>query len=125
MALNALLATMAARSKEEGGMDIHMCVCATDRRGETNVPHLEWHGRRSEIIHRKDRGITIYKTMHTARFYATFLPGSVHSKKIKSSAAAELLLTTNRPGYRTSLRNNQSVRRSVSVAIFAVSEHCS
>ena len=33
-------------------------VCATDGRGDTNVPHLQWHGRCSEIIQRNDRGIT-------------------------------------------------------------------
>ena len=26
--------------------------------GETNVINLQWHGRRSKIIHRKDRGLT-------------------------------------------------------------------
>ena len=33
-------------------------VSATDGRGETNVLHLQWYARRSEIIPRNDRGIT-------------------------------------------------------------------
>ncbi len=39
-------------------MDRHIFVCATNGKVETNVIHLQWHYRRSEIIHRKDRGIT-------------------------------------------------------------------
>ena len=53
-------------------------------------------------------GRAYYKTMHMARFDMKFPPGSAARK-----------------GYRTSLPNNQSVRRSVAAAIFAVSEHCS
>ena len=56
-----------------------MFVCATDGRGETNVPHLQWHGRRGEITQRKDRGIRYYKTMHMARF-DKFPPGSAARK---------------------------------------------
>ena len=48
-------------------------VSATDGRSETNVPHLQWHGRRSEIMQRNDRGIT-NKTMHLAWFYVKFPP---------------------------------------------------
>ena len=29
--------------------------CTTDGRGEIYVPHLQWHGRRIEIIQRKDQ----------------------------------------------------------------------
>ncbi len=39
-------------------------VCATDGRGETNVIHLQWHGRRSEIIYREDRSIIKQCTWH-------------------------------------------------------------
>ena len=39
-------------------------VCATDGRGETNVPHLQRHGRRIEIIQRNDRDITKQCTWH-------------------------------------------------------------
>ena len=27
-------------------LDTHIFVCSSDGRGETNVPHLQWHGRR-------------------------------------------------------------------------------
>ena len=55
-------------------------VCVTDGRGETNVPHLQWHGRRSEIIQRK--GLRHYKTMHMARrFDVKFPPGSAARKE--------------------------------------------
>ena len=62
-------------------------VCATDGWGETNVPHLQWHGRRSEIIPHNDRGIT-KQCIHMARFGGE-IPVRVCSKKRKSSAAAE------------------------------------
>ena len=39
-------------------------VCATDGRGDTNVAHLQWYARRSEIIQRNDRGITKQCTWH-------------------------------------------------------------
>ena len=39
-------------------MDRYIFLCATDGRGETNVINLQWHGRHSEIVHRKDQGIT-------------------------------------------------------------------
>ena len=39
-------------------------VYAADGRGETNVPHLQWHGRRSEIIQRNDQCITKQCTWH-------------------------------------------------------------
>ena len=67
-------------------MDRHIFVCATNGKVETNVIHLQWHYRRSEIIHRKDRGMhykTPYKTMHMERFDMTFTPGSAAIKKRK------------------------------------------
>ena len=61
LALNALLATMAARNRVKP-----MCL--------TN---LQWHGRGSEIIQSKDRGIT----MHMARFDVKFSPGFAARKE--------------------------------------------
>ena len=52
-------------------------VCATDWWGETNVPHLQWHGRRSEIIPHNDRGIA----MHMARFDVKFRQGLQQEEK--------------------------------------------
>ena len=39
-------------------MDRHILLCVNDGRSENNVHHLQLHGRRSEIIQHKDRGIT-------------------------------------------------------------------
>ena len=35
-------------------MDRQMVGCATDERGETDVPHLQWHARSNEIIQRNE-----------------------------------------------------------------------
>ena len=45
-------------------MDSQMVVCATGGWGESNVPHLQWHGRSIEIRH--------YKTTDMVRFDVKF-----------------------------------------------------
>ena len=65
-----------------------------------------------------------YKTMYTAGFDVKLPPGSAARKEKVAPVQNdyERQIRQCRP---TALSNNQSVRRSVSVAIFPVLEHCS
>ena len=95
-------------------MDRHIFVCATNGKVETNVIHLQWHYRRSEIIIKDDALQDPLQDNHMERFDMTFTPGEI--ARLQNDYQRQI------GRVRPSLPNSQPARRSVSRS--QVSEHC-